>query len=117
MEKNENFKTELENQYSILIRANEKKEHQRYMVLLIIIIITFSVCLVSMLLSFKAFSSTKEINNEKEQIVFMPTWRTNLIPKAIEKTGEHQYISSFKNSNYCMFDTACCMTAVIFYLY
>ena len=35
MEKNENFKTELENQYSILIRANEKKEHQRYMVLLV----------------------------------------------------------------------------------
>ena len=36
-EKNENFKSELENQYSILIRANEKKEHQRYMVLLVII--------------------------------------------------------------------------------
>ena len=53
MEKNENFKTELENQYSILIRANEKKEHQRYMVLLVIILITFAVCLVSMLFSFK----------------------------------------------------------------
>jgi len=39
MEKNENFKSELENQYSILIRANEKKEHQRYMVLLVIILI------------------------------------------------------------------------------
>lgn len=66
MEKNENFKTELENQYSILIRANEKKEHQRYMVLLVIILITFSVCLVSMLFSFKAFSTTKEINDDNK---------------------------------------------------
>ena len=68
MEKNENFKNELENQYSILIRANEKKEHQRYMVLLVIILITFSVCLVSMLFSFKAFSSTKEINDNNKVI-------------------------------------------------
>lgn len=68
MEKNENFKTELENQYSILIRANEKKEHQRYMVLLVIILITFAVCLVSMLFSFKAFSSTKEINDDNKVI-------------------------------------------------
>ena len=68
MEKNENFKTELENQYSILIRANEKKEHQRYMVLLVIILITFSVCLVSMLFSFKAFSTTKEINDDNQVI-------------------------------------------------
>ena len=29
MEKNENFKTELENQYSILIRASENKKQQR----------------------------------------------------------------------------------------
>lgn len=68
MEKNENFKTELENQYSILIRANEKKEHQRYMVLLVIILITFAVCLVSMLFSFKAFSTTKEINDDNKVI-------------------------------------------------
>ena len=68
MEKNENFKNELENQYSILIRANEKKEHQRYMVLLVIILITFAVCLVSMLFSFKAFSTTKEINEENKSI-------------------------------------------------
>ena len=47
MEKNENFKSELENQYSILIRANEKKEHQRYMGLLVIILITFSIGILS----------------------------------------------------------------------
>ena len=69
MEKKENFKSELENQYSILIRANEKKEHQRYITLLVIIVITFLVCLVSMLLSFKAFSSTQEINNDNKKTI------------------------------------------------
>ena len=68
MEKNENFKTELENQYSILIRANEKKEHQRYMVLLIIILVTFFTCLLTMFFSFKAFSSTKELKEKNETI-------------------------------------------------
>ena len=64
MEKNETFKEELENQYSILIRANEKKEHQRYMVLLTIILVTFFTCLLTMFFSFKAFSSTKELNDD-----------------------------------------------------
>ena len=66
MEKNENFKTELENQYSILIRANEKKEHQRYMVLLIIILITFFTGLLTMFFSFKSFYSAKEMKKDNE---------------------------------------------------
>lgn len=66
MEKNENFKNELENQYSILIRANERKEHQRYMVLLTIILVTFFTCLVTMFFSFKAFSSTKELTDNNK---------------------------------------------------
>ena len=68
MEKNDNFKAELENQYSILIRANEKKEHQRYMVLLLIILITFSTCLVSMFFSYKAYSSTQELSDENKVV-------------------------------------------------
>ena len=55
MEKNENFKTELENQYSILIRANEKKEHQRYMILLSVILVTFITCLIGLFFSYKAY--------------------------------------------------------------
>lgn len=82
MEKNESFKSELEKQYSILIRANEKKEHQRYMVLLVIILITFSVCLVSMLFSFKAFSSTKKINDDN---------------KAITNIHNHTLVTMFNN--------------------
>ena len=66
MEKNENFKNELENQYSILIRANERKEHQRYMVLLTIILVTFFTCLVTMFFSFKAYSSTKQQTDDNK---------------------------------------------------
>lgn len=68
MEKNENFKNELENQYSILIRANERKEHQRYMILLTIILVTFFTCLVTMFFSFKAFSSTRELNDDNKTL-------------------------------------------------
>lgn len=68
MEKKENFKSELENQYSILIRANEKKEHQRYMILLTIILVTFFICLITMFFSFKAFSSTKELHDYNKVI-------------------------------------------------
>ena len=68
MEKNENFKTELENQYSILIRANEKKEHQRYMKLLSVILVTFITCLIGLFFSYKAYSSTKEIYDENKVV-------------------------------------------------
>lgn len=68
MEKNENFKTELENQYSILIRANEKKEHQRYMILLSVILVTFITCLIGLFFSYKAYSSTKEIYDDNKVI-------------------------------------------------
>ena len=68
MEKNENFKTELENQYSILIRANEKKEHQRYMILLSVILVTFITCLIGLFFSYKAYSSTKEIYDENKVV-------------------------------------------------
>ena len=33
MEKNESFKEELETQYAILIKAKEKKEQQRFVIL------------------------------------------------------------------------------------
>ena len=68
MEKNENFKTKLENQYSILIRANEKKEHQRYMILLSVILVTFITCLIGLFFSYKAYSSTKEIYDENKVV-------------------------------------------------
>jgi hypothetical protein len=62
MEKKENFKEELETQYAILIKAKEKKEKQRFLVLLIILGITLFTVLISTIFSFKAFSATKNID-------------------------------------------------------
>lgn len=67
MEKNENFKSELETQYNILIKANEKKESQRFKIILSIISITLLCVLISLFFSYKAFISSKNINdNEKK---------------------------------------------------
>ena len=61
MEKNENFKEELENQYTILIKAKEKKEHQRFVIVIVILGITLLSVLISVIFSYKAFSATKDI--------------------------------------------------------
>lgn len=66
MEKNETFKEELETQYTILIKAKEKKEKQRFIVLIIILGITFLSVIISLIFSYKAFSATKNIEEEKE---------------------------------------------------
>ncbi len=68
MEKKENFKDELETQYNILIKANEEKEQQRYMIIFIIIIITLLFSFISMFFAFKAYRSTKSINDENQVI-------------------------------------------------
>lgn len=66
MEKNENFKEELETQYTILIKANEKKEKQRFIILLIVLGITLLSVLISSIFSFKAFSATKKIDETEK---------------------------------------------------
>lgn len=66
MEKNENFKSELETQYGILIEASEKTKKQRYIFLLIIIFITFISVLVNIFFSYNALKNSKNINSEIE---------------------------------------------------
>lgn len=68
MEKNENFKAELENQYAILIKASEKNEQKRFTVILTILIITLLSVLISIIFAAMAFSNSKKVNianNEK----------------------------------------------------
>ena len=65
MEKNENFKSELETQYTILIKANERKEKQRFTIILIILAITLLSVFTSIFFAYKAFSSTKGIKEGK----------------------------------------------------
>ncbi len=66
MEKNENFKSELETQYGILIEASEKTKKQRYIFLLVIIFITFISVLVNIFFSYNALKNSKNINSEVE---------------------------------------------------
>ncbi len=67
MEKNENFKSELETQYNILIKAQEKSETRRFIIILTIIIITFISTLVSVVFSYTALKSSNKVNEEEEQ--------------------------------------------------
>lgn len=69
MEKNDNFKSELEVQYGILIEANEKAKKQRYIFLLSLVCLTFISVLVSVFFSYKALDNSNKINKgEKESI-------------------------------------------------
>lgn len=73
MEKNENFKSELETQYSILIKASEKTKRKRYICVIAILVLTFLSVLVSIFFSFQAYKNSKNIDtdmNEKENIYY-----------------------------------------------
>lgn len=67
MEKNENFKSELETQYTILIKASEKKEHQRFVIILTILIITLVSVLISIIFAVMAFKNSTKINIESKE--------------------------------------------------
>ena len=43
----------------------------------------------------------KLVNQTEKLILFMPTWRNPLVNKINRKTGEREYNSSFKDSEYC----------------
>lgn len=78
MEKNETFKEELETQYTILIKAKERKEKQRFNILLVILAITFISVIISIFFAYKAFSATKNIGNktETEALIYYQTLST-----------------------------------------
>jgi len=67
MEKNENFKEELEKQYSILIQASNKKEKKYFIIIISILAVTLLGTLVSCFFAGKAFSSSKIINTKEEE--------------------------------------------------
>ena len=66
MEKNENFKSQLETQYNILIKASEKKEQKRYICILIILISTLIAVIVSIIFAYKAYQSSNEIKGKEK---------------------------------------------------
>lgn len=62
MEKNDNFKSELETQYSILIQNKEKNEQKRFIFITTILVVTLCSVLCSIVFSFIAFKNSKNIN-------------------------------------------------------
>lgn len=67
MEKNENFKEELENQYAILIKASEKKEFKYVIIMLIIISISLVATSIGTIFAYNAYKASKEIKTEKKE--------------------------------------------------
>ncbi len=66
MEKNEEFKEELEKQYSILIKASEKKEKKYFIIIISILAITLLGTIISIVFAGSAFSSSKKLNKDLE---------------------------------------------------
>lgn len=61
--KNNDFKSELETQYSILLNTEKKEQKKITTIVLIIIVLTLTSSLITCLLSYKAYKSTKKENN------------------------------------------------------
>ena len=60
MEKNEEFKEELEKQYSILIKASEKKEKKYFIIIISILVVTLLGTIVSIIFAGAAFKNSKK---------------------------------------------------------
>lgn len=65
MERNEKFKSELENQYNILIQAQEKSEKRRFMLLFGVVILTFLSVLISTFFAFVAYRNTTKAQSDE----------------------------------------------------
>lgn len=75
MEKNDNFKTELETQYNILIQTKEKNEQKRFVFIITILSVTLCSVLCSIIFSYIAFKNSKNINlsNNSKDITYYQT--------------------------------------------
>jgi len=62
MEKNEEFKEELEKQYSILIKASEKKEKKYFIIIISVLVVSLVSTLVSCIFASLAFNNSKKMN-------------------------------------------------------
>ncbi len=67
MEKNEEFKEELEKQYSILIKASEKKEKKYFIVIISVLVMSLVSTLISCVFASLAFNNSKKMNVIEEE--------------------------------------------------
>ena len=115
MEKNENFKSELETQYTLLIEAQERKEKIIHIFIFALIILTLISVIISTVFSIRAFIATtnmkKKVENESETyyqtlaITYNDSFNLSLnniitgyslvTPKVIQITNEGNYEMTF----------------------
>ncbi len=67
MEKNENFKSELETQYTILIQAQEKSEQRRFIALFIVVCLTLITVIVSTVFAYAAYRKSSNLHEDTTQ--------------------------------------------------
>lgn len=79
MENKENLKLELATQNNILIKANEKKQKQRFLIILTILLITFLSVLTSVFFSYKSYQAIK--NTSKSEKIEQSTYYKTLSVK------------------------------------
>lgn len=66
--KNNDFKSELETQYSILINTEKKEQRKRTIIILIILLLTLTTSLFTTYFSYKSYKSTKQENISNDKI-------------------------------------------------
>lgn len=77
MEKNDNFKSDLENQYTILIQAQERSEQRRFLAILVIITVTLLAVIVNAVFSFMAYKRSSDIQKDvKDEKTYYQTLST-----------------------------------------
>ena len=77
MEKNDNFKSDLENQYTILIQAQERSEQRRFLAILVIITVTLLAVIVNAVFSFMAYKKSSDIQEDvKDEKTYYQTLST-----------------------------------------
>jgi hypothetical protein len=76
MKKNENFKSELETQYNILIKAEEREQKRRTYIILAILTSTLIAVIISLIFSYNSFKNLNPSNNKKSSEAYYRTLST-----------------------------------------
>lgn len=84
--KNEDFKSDLENQYNTLIIEGQKEQKNNTFIITVLVVITLIISAISLILSAKTLSHTKKINEQVKA--------TDLVYKTLEIVySDDQYIN------------------------
>ena len=67
---NDNFKAELENQYSILIQAEKKEQLKRTIIISIILLLTLISVITSTVFAYLSYKNSSKINNNEKEVEY-----------------------------------------------